>query len=255
MNKKYLFLFLLGFFFSTNQALATGGVSGLAIIKVIPSSTNVNTGFPVAIVVSAWTVGGYDDDGNVPVDLGDGHTENISCSAPGFGSTCNGTITHTYNSPGDYTVIGEICRVDALSPGAPLCYKDSVTIHVGGSSLCGNGNIDAGEDCDDGNILDGDGCDSACHLEGGGNATSYRNPLLWQDIPEFAHRGVIFFFTLALYSSPLLILIGAYVLLTSGGSSEKIAKGKKIIIWTLVGLAIMLLGKAIITFIKMLLGG
>ncbi len=31
--------------------------------------------------------------------------------------------------------------------------------------LCGNGNLDAGEECDDGNTTGGDGCDSSCQIE------------------------------------------------------------------------------------------
>lgn len=34
------------------------------------------------------------------------------------------------------------------------------------SPLCGNGNIDAGDECDDGNNLSGDGCSASCQIEG-----------------------------------------------------------------------------------------
>ncbi len=36
--------------------------------------------------------------------------------------------------------------------------------------LCGNGNVDAGEQCDDGNTADGDCCDSTCHFEPAGQS-------------------------------------------------------------------------------------
>ena len=36
----------------------------------------------------------------------------------------------------------------------------------GRDSLCGNGDVDAGEQCDDGNLLNGDGCDDQCMDEG-----------------------------------------------------------------------------------------
>ena len=32
--------------------------------------------------------------------------------------------------------------------------------------VCGDGNLDVGEECDDGNLVNGDGCDDACQLEG-----------------------------------------------------------------------------------------
>ena len=34
----------------------------------------------------------------------------------------------------------------------------------GGSSLCGNGTVDPGEQCDDGNTIDGDGCNTDCRF-------------------------------------------------------------------------------------------
>lgn len=35
-----------------------------------------------------------------------------------------------------------------------------------GGGICGDGNVDAGEECDDGNTTDGDGCSSGCTSEG-----------------------------------------------------------------------------------------
>lgn len=37
------------------------------------------------------------------------------------------------------------------------------------NELCGNGNLDAGEDCDDSNLVDGDCCSSTCQFEGSGS--------------------------------------------------------------------------------------
>ncbi|MFH2006416.1 MAG: DUF4215 domain-containing protein [bacterium] len=50
--------------------------------------------------------------------------------------------------------------------GAVGDYQLSVTCGV-----CGDGNLDPGEDCDDGNTVDGDGCDSACMYEVVGSCT------------------------------------------------------------------------------------
>jgi len=83
----------------------------------------------------------------------------------------------------------------------------------------------------------------------------YDNPLLWKDIPEFIERAIIFFFTIALYSSPLLIIIGAYIMVTSGGIPSRIDFGKKIIIWTLIGLGIMLVSRALIMLVHVVFKG
>ena len=45
-----------------------------------------------------------------------------------------------------------------------------VDIGADETTLCGDGNLDAGEECDDGNLVDGDGCDSNCTNTACGNA-------------------------------------------------------------------------------------
>jgi cysteine-rich repeat protein len=43
------------------------------------------------------------------------------------------------------------------------------------ASLCGNGNVDPGEQCDDGNTLNGDCCSSTCHFEPVGSPCNDHN--------------------------------------------------------------------------------
>lgn len=52
----------------------------------------------------------------------------------------------------------------------------------------------------------------------------------------------------------LLIIFGAFQILTSAGSSDKVEAGKKTILYTVVGLGIMLLFKVILAVIGQLLG-
>ncbi|MCB9526415.1 MAG: hypothetical protein H6702_23970 [Myxococcales bacterium] len=57
---------------------------------------------------------------------------------------------------------GEQCRIDAHCDGDDVC--------AGGAcapppAVCGDGNLDAGEECDDGNVVDGDGCSAQCAVE------------------------------------------------------------------------------------------
>jgi len=42
-------------------------------------------------------------------------------------------------------------------------------------ALCGNGNVDPGEQCDDGNTVNGDCCDSTCHFEPAGSPCNDHN--------------------------------------------------------------------------------
>ncbi len=41
----------------------------------------------------------------------------------------------------------------------------TATVTTASQPVCGDGNLDAGEECDDGNLVDGDGCDAACVIE------------------------------------------------------------------------------------------
>lgn len=101
----------------------------------------------------------------------------------------------------------------------------------------------------------GDCCEFVADIAPATGPDGYDNPLLWEDVPEFIERAVIFFFTIFLYSSPLLIIIGAYIMVASGGIPSRIDLGKKIIIWTLVGLAVMLISRGLIVLVHILFKG
>ena len=52
------------------------------------------------------------------------------------------------------------------------CAKEPSCLDASGktqacTTVCGDGNLDPGEECDDANVLDGDGCSSSCKIEGG----------------------------------------------------------------------------------------
>ncbi len=49
---------------------------------------------------------------------------------------------------------------------------DGLAVDIGADELtvCGDGNLDLGEECDDNNLIDGDGCDSNCTTTACGNA-------------------------------------------------------------------------------------
>ncbi len=67
----------------------------------------------------------------------------------------------------------------SASAGGAGATSSSVASTGTGSVLCGNGNVDNGEECDDGNMADGDGCSSACVLECNlppGFASIYKDP-------------------------------------------------------------------------------
>lgn len=80
------------------------------------------------------------------------------------------------------------------------------------------------------------------------------SPLRSTSFEEMVTRIGNWIFTLALGILPIMILIGAYVLATGGGSPEKRSLGKKIIIYSLIGFVIIALTRGIIALLKVILG-
>jgi len=67
-------------------------------------------------------------------------------------------------------------------------------------------------------------------------------------------RIINFIWFLAIVFAPIMFLIGGFTFLTSGGDPQKVSKGKNIMIYAAVGLAIVLVAKGIIALLKDILG-
>ncbi len=63
-----------------------------------------------------------------------------------------------------------------------------------------------------------------------------------------------FIFNIAIVVVPLMVIIGAFNLLTAAGDPKKITTGKNIITYTLIGFAIILLAKGVIAMIEEVIG-
>lgn len=80
------------------------------------------------------------------------------------------------------------------------------------------------------------------------------NPLAAHTLEELIEAIIDFIFWVAVALAPLMVLIGAFYFITSGGDPAKIQTAKNIILYTVIGLAIVMLAKGIIGAIKMVLG-
>lgn len=79
-------------------------------------------------------------------------------------------------------------------------------------------------------------------------------PLKYKSIQEIIERIVNFIWYLGWAIFPLLILVGAFYIMTSGGRRDMVSKGKKMIVYAIIGLIIILFAKVIIAVIKSILG-
>jgi L-cystine uptake protein TcyP (sodium:dicarboxylate symporter family) len=86
-------------------------------------------------------------------------------------------------------------------------------------------------------------------------AITFENPFKTKSFEELIDAIIDFIFLVAIAIVPIMIIVAAFYFLTSGGNSEKVNTAKKIILYTFIGLFIVLLGKGIVAIIKQVLGG
>ncbi|MDD2696571.1 MAG: hypothetical protein PHE52_00210 [Candidatus Pacebacteria bacterium] len=94
---------------------------------------------------------------------------------------------------------------------------------------------------------DGDG--------GDGSPIDLTNPLAADNLIDALDAFLNFLFFLAMAVAPIMIIYAAYLILTSGGDPAKVSRGRQIILWTLIAVAIVLLAKAFPAIIKGAFGG
>lgn len=80
------------------------------------------------------------------------------------------------------------------------------------------------------------------------------NPIQACDFEELVGGIIGFIFMIALALAPLMIIIGAFYILTAGADPKRVETGKNIILYTVIGFAIILLGRALVYVIQNILG-
>ena len=80
------------------------------------------------------------------------------------------------------------------------------------------------------------------------------NPIQADTFEELVDGIIGFIFLVALGLAPLMIIIGAFYILTAGADPKRVETGKNIILYTLIGFTIILLGRALVFVIQQILG-
>jgi|GEM_PF-1303714 len=84
---------------------------------------------------------------------------------------------------------------------------------------------------------------------------SFNNPLNADILKVTIDKIVSFIFYISLGLGPLMIIIGAVIFATAGQNPDQAETGKRVIIYTLVGLAVIFLVKALIYIVINVLRG
>jgi len=184
--------------------------------------------------------------------------------------TCsNIPFTHIYQAGGDQKAYARVYVGDDMW----ACQGATVTV-TAKPSECPNGKWEEGEECD-GTDFGGKTCENQnlgtgtlvctdeCKLDTSGCTgpvagpvypTSFRNPLIWDNILAFLKDLVIYIFRIGTGLSVLMILIGAFVLVISRVDPEKTNTAKRIIFWAIIGFATTMLANGIIALLQAILG-
>lgn len=85
-------------------------------------------------------------------------------------------------------------------------------------------------------------------------AVGFESPFGSVTFDEMMDRILSWLWPLSGVVAVLMILVGAYYLVLSGGNSEKIVIGRKIIIYALVGFAIITVSNGIVALTRVILG-
>ncbi len=80
------------------------------------------------------------------------------------------------------------------------------------------------------------------------SAVTIDNPIESNSFTELIGRIIDFLFALAMVTAPMMLIISGFYFITAQGRPEKIETAKKIILWTLIGLGIIIGAKGLIEF-------
>lgn len=86
------------------------------------------------------------------------------------------------------------------------------------------------------------------------NSILLPNPLGTKSIIDVLNSVANFLLTISVVIAGIMVIYGAFQILTAGAVPENIEKGKKTILYAMIGLGIMLLFKVLIAIIAQLLG-
>ena len=86
-------------------------------------------------------------------------------------------------------------------------------------------------------------------------AIEIRNPLSYDTLEDLIKAIATFLRNLAIVVTPIIIILAGYYFVTSMGEPAKIILAKKMVLYAMIGLGIILVSESIIVLIKEVIGG
>ena len=83
---------------------------------------------------------------------------------------------------------------------------------------------------------------------------TFPNPLQSTTLNDIVNVLIDLLFKIGIILVPLFIIYGAFMIATAGGNPEQVSRGRKIIVWTCVGLVFLLLFRGLFDLVLSLLG-
>jgi hypothetical protein len=87
-----------------------------------------------------------------------------------------------------------------------------------------------------------------------GSETTIVNPLTTNSFDEIIDRVINFLFYVAMVVVPLMVIVGAFFILTAADDPKKAEQGRQIIFYTIIGLLVVLFAKGLISVLKGVIG-
>lgn len=85
-------------------------------------------------------------------------------------------------------------------------------------------------------------------------ATEIKNPLKWDTVEDLIKAIATFLRNLALVVTPIIIIVAGYYFVTSMGDPARITSARKMVLYAMIGLGIILVSEAIVVLIKEVVG-
>ena len=88
----------------------------------------------------------------------------------------------------------------------------------------------------------------------GQGSITITNPLGSLKFEDLLNKLSTFVFNIALVLAPVILVFAGLLFVTSGGKPEQVQKAKNLILWTIIGFAIITLSRGLIAILRQFLG-